>query len=222
MLKKSFIIILLLIFIILFAFIAILLFLINSDHKNKKISIYAPPAAIVPGIAPTNSQFLTVDSSFAPYVTNAVFNGEIFLQMSHSQNHIWQQFLLENNATGSQSSLFEFQNLNATFEKILTKNWSPTNEYLYVIIDYSNGQKNLLLLKTVNTFRHTSFYTDESYAQPIMLTSGETVANPQWVNDTTLDFEKIYRTDNTVQNYEVDFNDNTLQVYPLGSLPTAD
>jgi hypothetical protein len=200
--------------VIIFVFLLILIFCIllfvkitENTHKKTQTDTSSSHQAKP---LPTNGTYITEDSSSSPSVPNAAVQATLTRETKQYQHHIWQKFVIANSATGSKRVLFEHTEDNIQFEKMSSQNWSPTNRFFYVLYDFPDNRRNLLIFEIDGRFTNTQYYLT-----PFQLTSPETVANASWHDDETLYVDLTNLKSNVTGHFEVDLNDSEGKVKQL-------
>jgi hypothetical protein len=153
---------------------------------------------------PSNGAYVTEDSTTAPNVPYSALQGMIIRQTKEYKGEIWQQFIFDNQATGSKHVIFQQEESGIQFEKMTTQDWSPTNRFFYVLFDFPDGRRNMLVFETDGRFTDNQYYLE-----PVALKAFETISQTSWLNGETLSFTIRNQQTNTIAKYELDLNDST-------------
>jgi hypothetical protein len=184
---------------IIFIFVGILL--ANWKPTTSSSQLY-------PTQSPSRQPAYTIkDTATAPKSREAITYGEIMHEIQ-DHNPSAQKFVVESTIDGSLRDLFAVDENNVTFERIQPQNWSPTNRFIYIYINYPN-RRDVIFVKTDGKFTNGQFFLHSTGLYPNM-----NVLNAKWLDENTLELLTRDIKTSRLQNYLVNFDDDTGIVTP--------
>ncbi|HVA96973.1 MAG TPA: hypothetical protein VND99_04925 [Candidatus Acidoferrales bacterium] len=185
----------------------IILIIIGTVFFGRRQTLSpSPKMQKTPQIANSPS-YTIVDSSSSPKSAKTVTQDKIFREAGTSDNSL-QRFVIKSSVDGSIREIFGVNESDITFEKIQPENWSPTNKFLFVFIDYSN-RRDVIFLKTDGKFTNGNYYLHSTGLYPNM-----NVLSATWIDTQTLELQTKDINTNLPQKYLVNFDDDTGIVTP--------
>jgi hypothetical protein len=154
-----------------------------------------------------NQSFTVVDSSFSPQSQEAITHNEI-LRETQPGNPSLQRFVVKSPIDGSVRELFEIDENNVTFEKITPQNWSPTNRFVFVYVDYPN-RRDIIFMKTDGTFTDGQYWLHSTGLYPNL-----NIISAKWIDTADLSLQTMDIKTHAAGNYVVDFDDDTGVMMP--------
>jgi hypothetical protein len=189
--------------------VAIFLIIIGIAFVNKN---QMPAANISEQVTnktemPTQPPYTIEDTANAPKSKGSMAQG-VVVRESNNANHEMQRFTIKSSLDGSIREIFAVNENDITFEKITEQNWSPTNKFLYVYIDYPQ-RRDVIFIKTDGRFTNGSYYLHSTGLYPDI-----NVLNTKWVDGQTLELQTKDIKTNQPQGYIVSFDDDSGIVSP--------
>jgi hypothetical protein len=182
-------------------FIFVGIFLANVKTSNQTSQIY-------PTQVPVQQPAYTInDKSAAPKSREAITYGEIMHETQKSNDSI-QKFVVQSAVDGSLRDLLTVDANNLTFENIQPQNWSPTNRFIYIYVDYPK-RRDVIFIKTDGTFTNHQYFLHSTGLYPNM-----NVLSAKWLDEDTLELQTRDIKTNLPQKYLVNFDDDTGIVSP--------
>jgi hypothetical protein len=151
---------------------------------------------------PPEQGFTVEDTSIAPHKLQSAIQGELSRKTWSDSNHVWQKFIVKNYITGDERELFSHVADGVAFEHIEPQNWSPTNRFVFVLID-SRVKKDILFFTTDGRFTDTQYYIHPTEMYPDI-----SIEKAQWIDEDTVTVNALNQKMNQKQQYLIDFNDS--------------
>ena len=168
---------------------------LNNQYRTNNVSQKA------------NQGFIITGRAFSPQSSQAITHNEILHEIQ-PQNPSLQRFIVKSTVDGSTRELLALKENNITFEKIMPQNWSPTNRFIFVYMDYPN-RRDVLFLKTDGKFTNGQYYLHSTGLYPNM-----NVMSAKWINTDILELQTKNIKTNKPQKYLVNFDDDAGIVTP--------
>ena len=151
---------------------------------------------------PTDQGYQIRDTSSSPKSSEEVMQGEI-MRETEPNDPSFQRFVFKSAVDGSIRQLLAIDGKNITFENIQPQNWSPSDRFLYIYVDYPN-RRDVIFLKTDGTFTNGQFYLHSTGLYPDM-----NVISANWIDETTLELQTTDIKTQKPLTYIADFDDDT-------------
>lgn len=193
--------ILVVIFVIVIILIAIFFGIFVGGTRRKPTSVNKS-SQIPKNILFNNQTYQIEDTSSSPTSSEEVMQGQI-MRITQPDNPALETFVVKNAIDGSMRELAAFNEKDITFENMQTLNWSPTDRFAYVYIDYPN-RRDVIFLKTDGTFTNGQFYLHSTGLYPDM-----NVLSAKWLDEATLELQTTDIKTQQPFTYIVDFDDDS-------------
>jgi hypothetical protein len=201
--KKKYIIAFIVILILIPVIVASLL-MSRRQHKTQQINI---TRATETSNLQNQQQYQIEDTSLSPQSPEAVTNGAIIREIQANSSSL-QRFVIKSAVDGSIREIFEVNENDIKFENIMQQNWSPSNRFVYIYIDYPK-RRDVIFIKTDGRFTNAQYFLHSTGLYPDM-----NVLNAKWLNENTLQLQTTNIKTLAPQNYTVNFDDDTGVVMP--------
>lgn len=175
------------------------IFVRSARRKSGHLNNVSQP---LKNIQVNNQTYQIEDTSLSPTSSEQVMQGEI-MRIRQPNNPTFQTFVVKNAIDGSVRQLAAFNQKDITFENIQQQNWSPTDRFAYIYIDYPT-RRDVIFLKTDGTFTNGQFYLHSTGLYPDM-----NVLNAKWLDEATLELQTTDIKTQQPFTYIVDFDDDS-------------
>lgn len=199
MTRKKYILVIITVIVIILM--AILFGMFVAIRKQKSVNTNIS-SQVHKNILLNNQTYQIEDASSAPQSSEQVMQGEI-MRITQQETPTLQTFVIKNALDGSIRQLLAYNGNGMIFENIQPGNWSPTNRFVYVYMDYPN-RRDVIFLKTDGTFTNAQFYLHSTALYPDM-----NVLSAKWIDEATLELQTTDIKTEQSFSYIVDFNDDT-------------
>jgi hypothetical protein len=149
-----------------------------------------------------NSGYVVENTSDSPKSSQEVMQGEI-IRETLPNNSSYQSFVVKSDVDGSIRQVMAVNENDVKFENMQPQNWSPTDRFAYVYVDYPD-RRDIIFLKTDGRFTNAQFYLHATGIYPDM-----NVISAKWLDEATLELQTNDIKTRKSLSYIVDFDDDT-------------